>query len=98
MNATPLYAIPNITSFVGMFEYANTVTNQMFTFAGLMIFFVVCVVSMSHAGMDKAFPAGSFLTFIVASLFFTVGLVSEYMMIMPAILVGLSVLMLLKER
>lgn len=92
MNQTPLFPLPNATSLVGLFQYSNTVTNDIFGVATLFAFFLVATIGMSHAGIEKSIPAGAFLTMMISYLFFIPGLVSEYVPIIFTILTGISMI------
>lgn len=82
----------NITTFVGFFEYSNTVTNGLTGIGILIAFFIVSVVSMKVFQTERAVLASLFLTTLVSIFFSILGLVGNKVMIVCIILTGLSLL------
>jgi len=94
VNSTSLFPSANITDFVGFFEYANSVTDNMFMNVTLMIFWVVTFISLKHYSTEQAFSAASFICMILSTLLRITGLVSEYLVILFLIMTGLSIFVL----
>jgi hypothetical protein len=69
-------ALVNVSSPLGIFEWANTAVHDTL-FGGLLIaIMVILVVRYSHHGLDKALLAGSFICFVIAGVLRYAGLVS----------------------
>ena len=72
------YAKPNFTDYVGMLEYGNTVTNDLFGVGTIMTITLVIVMSTGQRhGMGKALVYAGFVGFILTILFLIMGLVTE---------------------
>lgn len=68
--------LTNASDFVGLFKFANEVTDNIFVYLILFaIFMVMLGTGMRYSKIEKAFVAASFTTMILSWLFFAIGLI-----------------------
>jgi hypothetical protein len=88
---------PNVTDMIGVMDYTNEVTD------GLSAIFLLFVVFLGGAltvpgDYPTKFAGASFLTSISAMLFFTMGLVTENVMVTCVLATAISLIFLLSLR
>lgn len=97
-NITQLYPKPNISTFTEFFEYSNRVTNHHFMNLGVMGFWIVAFVALSgYTEPKNAFAASSFISMVLSFIFFTVGLINEYIVLITTIGTALAAFYLFKS-
>lgn len=80
----------NITSWYGIFDYANTITNEYLGLLILMAFFVVIFISLKIYTTERAFVTASFLTMLIAILFRVMNFVSNKIVFLFVILTAIA--------
>jgi hypothetical protein len=65
---TLLYSSPNITGFLGLFTYMNTITGNWFWTLVTLAIFIVAYVSLSYYGFKNAILSSLFVTTVLAIL------------------------------
>ena len=66
----------NITSFLGLVQHANTITDNMLGVFLLFAIFMVTFIATKIYTDDRAFATASFITFLMSIFFYYTGLVS----------------------
>lgn len=85
---------PNITNMTAWMQYNNTVTDNWFGLAILIVFFIVMFLALKNYSTEQAFATASFASAIVAVLLRVVGLVGDNVVIGMAILAVLGLVFL----
>lgn len=86
------YAEPNITNYVDMFQYANTVTNDMFGVGTIFTFVIITFLATSHFPLQKSAMYASFVGYVMSVLFLIMGLVQEQIAYILLIVMALPAL------
>lgn len=75
-----------IGNYTGIFEYMNIVTYDLFGIVLLIALFSVFFLGMGLTNIKKSFLVSGHLTFVIALGFWLMGLVSETVMVLMAII------------
>lgn len=75
------YPEPDGTTFVDLFSYANTVTNDLWGAVSLLTFYFIIFASLRFYGTDKALVTASFLTFLISVLFYLMSWVADWVVL-----------------
>lgn len=93
------YAYPNVTGFYDSILYANNATGKFFgnglVFTIWTIFFIIFR-RQTRSDM-VAFASASFVTLVLSSILWAVGLVDESMLLILGVLTGASVVFMRKD-
>lgn len=93
------YDYPNVTTFYDSILYANEATNNLFgnglVFTIWTIFFIIF--RRTTRSDIAAFASASFVTLVLSSILWAVGLVDESMLLILGVLTGASVVFMRKD-
>ena len=81
MTPTLPYAYPNATDLLGIFTYANTITENLFGTVIMFTIWVLLFLAMGNQPPQKSLTAASFITVIVGALFWAAGIIGAAPMI-----------------
>lgn len=88
------YAVPEFTSFMSLFAYANTATGQLFGIGLLATFFLITFISLKSFETEKAFTAAAFVTVVLAILLHAAGILPLIAVIVPVAMLLIGVVIL----
>ncbi len=94
----PYYPYPNGTGdFLGLMTYNNTVTNDAFGLALVIIIFMVMFLAFKGFRTEQALTSASFITAISTYLLSVLGLVSTWVILIPTVMVVGSLFLLMRN-
>lgn len=88
------YPYPNATSVFEVMEYANAVSNGIFGLGTIVSIWFVLFIAFRRYGETAAFASANFITLVVSTILWSVGVVDEKAVLVLGVLLGASVLML----
>ena len=89
-----IYTDPNITGMVGLFQYANSITNGIFGIGILISLFFIVYINLSFADNTKAFAVATWVVGLTAVLLRLIGIVNDMVMYSTFILVLIGIISL----
>jgi hypothetical protein len=84
--------------FSDILRYVNDVTQNWFGNLVIFAIFIIAFVCMKNYSTKKAFTAASFITTILASLFFFLGILNELVLFIFIFATAVGVISILRER
>ena len=88
------FSIVNTTNYVGLFEYANTVTGSVFMIFAMFGVWFISFMAMRRWGSDVSLLVSSFLTGTICILLRGSGLVGDWMAILFMVMTMVAGIML----
>ena len=92
------FALFNGTRPEGILTYVNDVTQGNFGWSILLVIFISAYVGMSALKSEHAFAGASFLTGIIAFIFFNLGIIQTWVLIVAGLFIMLSIVFLKVSR
>jgi len=89
---TDLYPTPAVTDLIGIMQYAQTVTNGIFSPVVLVLIFIVSFLSLKRFETKTALPASLFITSLCALFFYLMGLAQDAILYASILGLGLALL------
>lgn len=94
-NAT---ADPNITTIYSAFEYANTVTENLFGAGIIFSIFTILFVVFRRYGSFNAFAASSFITFVLSVMLRGTGLIDDMFVVIFGVMTAAAIIVMTSTR
>lgn len=91
------YPNPNVTGYVELLQYTNTVTNNLFGLGLLLMIFIVSFLSLKIYTTERAFATASFITAMSSYFLAILGLIATIIVVVPTIMALISIIILIKE-
>lgn len=90
---------PNITNYTGMVEYANTVTGGVFGSSLPWLVFIVSFIGLTGFGYktEQSLVVSGYLAWVLSILMRLLGWVPDYMVVIFAVIVSVSMLLIYKS-
>jgi len=88
----------NATKMYQIFQYSNTVTNEWFGAVILIMLFVIIFITLKDYKTNRAFATASFITAVVAVLFKSFSIITDFTLYLFIIAAGLGLVALLVEE
>jgi hypothetical protein len=92
------YPVPNVTGFYDIIVYADSVTSNMFSSGLAFSIFLVLYMVFKRYGDEVAFSAASFITLLLSTILWSVGLVDESIVMLMGVLTGAAVVMMWRRH
>jgi len=96
----PIYEAPNVTGIVGLVEYTNTITDDLFSWIMVIGIFVVAFISMSGGFKQDtrvAAVSASFITLVITVLLWSIELINELALLIFGIIFAISMAILIMK-